>query len=47
MTVTAIRRDGIVDRQPDASTILREGDVVVMYGTAEALEHGETRLLMG
>lgn len=47
VTVTAIRRDGIVGRQPDASTELREGDVVVLYGTPEAVEHAETRLLMG
>lgn len=47
VAVTAIRRDGIVGRQPDPSTELREGDVVVLYGTPEALEHGEARLLMG
>jgi monovalent cation:H+ antiporter-2, CPA2 family len=47
VTVTAIRRDGIVGRQPDASTELREGDVVVLYGTPEALERGEGKLLMG
>jgi monovalent cation:H+ antiporter-2, CPA2 family len=47
ITITAIRRDGIVGRQPDASTVLREGDVVVLCGTPEALEHGEARLLMG
>jgi monovalent cation:H+ antiporter-2, CPA2 family len=47
VTVTAIRRDGIVGRQPDASTVLREGDVVVLYGVPEALEQGEARLLMG
>jgi CPA2 family monovalent cation:H+ antiporter-2 len=47
VTITAIRRDGIVGRQPDPSTVLREGDVVVLYGVPEALEHGEARLLMG
>ena len=47
VTITAIRRDGIVGRQPEPSTVLREGDVVVLYGTPEALEHGEARLLMG
>jgi hypothetical protein len=26
---------------------LKEGDVVVMYGTPEAVEHAETVLLMG
>ena len=47
IVVTAIRRDGIVGRQPDAGTVLREGDVLVLYGTPEALEHGETVLLSG
>jgi monovalent cation:H+ antiporter-2, CPA2 family len=47
VAVTAIRRDGIVGRQPEPSTVLREGDVVVLYGTPEALEHGEALLLMG
>jgi CPA2 family monovalent cation:H+ antiporter-2 len=47
VTITAIRRDGIVGRQPDPTTVLREGDVVVLYGVPEALEHGEARLLMG
>ena len=47
VTVTAIRRDGILGQQPDATTVLREGDVVILAGTPEALEHGEARLLMG
>lgn len=46
-TVTALRRDGIVGSQPAAETVLREGDVVVLYGTPEALEHGESLLIMG
>jgi K+/H+ antiporter YhaU regulatory subunit KhtT len=45
--VTALRRDGIVGRDPDPGTRLREGDVLVLWGTAEDLEHGENRLLMG
>jgi CPA2 family monovalent cation:H+ antiporter-2 len=47
VTVTAIRRDGILGQQPTAATVLREGDVVILAGTPEALEHGEARLLMG
>lgn len=47
VTITSIRRDGIVGNQPEPATVLREGDVVVLYGTPEALEHGEARLLMG
>jgi CPA2 family monovalent cation:H+ antiporter-2 len=47
VTITAIRRDGILGQQPEPSTVLREGDVVILAGTPEALEHGEARLLMG
>ena len=47
VTITGIRRDGILGQQPDPSTEFREGDVVVLYGTLEALEHGEKLLLMG
>ena len=45
--VSAVRRDGIVGRDPAADTIFKEGDVVVLYGTPEDLEHAETVLLMG
>ncbi len=44
---TAIRRQGITGRQPDNTLVLREGDVVVIYGTPEALEHAEAVLLAG
>ncbi len=44
---TAIRRQGITGREPDGETELREGDVVVLYGTEEALEHAEAVLLAG
>ena len=47
VVVTAIRREGIVGRDPDPGTELREGDVLVLFGTAEALEQGENKLLMG
>jgi len=47
VVITGIRRDGILGRQPEMSARLKEGDVVVLYGTPEALEHGEARLLMG
>jgi len=46
-TVSAVRRDGIVGREPGADTIFKEGDVVVVCGTPEAVEHAETLLLMG
>lgn len=47
VSVSAIRRDGIVGREPGLDTELREGDVLVIYGTPEALEHAETIFLMG
>ncbi len=46
-SVSAVRRDGIVGREPAADTIFKVGDVVVMCGTPEAVEHAETLLLMG
>jgi monovalent cation:H+ antiporter-2, CPA2 family len=46
-TVSAVRRDGIVGRDPSSDTLLKEGDVVVLFGTPEDLEHAESVLLMG
>jgi monovalent cation:H+ antiporter-2, CPA2 family len=46
-SVSAVRRDGIVGRDPSADTVFKEGDVVVVCGAPEALEHAETLLLMG
>jgi CPA2 family monovalent cation:H+ antiporter-2 len=46
-SVSAVRRDGIVGREPAVETVLKEGDVVVVCGTPEAVEHAETLLLMG
>jgi CPA2 family monovalent cation:H+ antiporter-2 len=45
--VSAVRRDGIVGREPGPDTQFKEGDVVVVCGTPEAVEHAETLLLMG
>jgi monovalent cation:H+ antiporter-2, CPA2 family len=47
VSVSAVRRDGIVGRDPGPDTIFKVGDVVVFYGTPEAVEHAETLLLMG
>lgn len=47
VSVNAIRRDGIVGRQPSADTVFREGDVVVLYGTPEDIDQGESLLLIG
>ena len=46
-SVSAVRRDGIVGREPSPETVFKEGDVVVVCGTPEAVEHAETLLLMG
>lgn len=47
VSFTAVRRDGIVGREPDLDMKLREGDVVVLFGTPEAQEHAESVLLTG
>lgn len=44
---TGIRRQGILGREPSPDTVIRDGDIVVMYGQPEALEHAETVLLAG
>ena len=46
-SISAVRREGIVGRDPSPDTVLKEGDVVVLYGTPDALEHAEVVLLMG
>ena len=45
--VTAVRRGGISGPQPAADTQLVVGDVLVLYGTPEALEQAEKVLLEG
>lgn len=47
VVVTALRREGIVGRDPDPGTRLRVGDVLVLWGAPEDLERSENRLLMG
>lgn len=47
VTVTGIRRQGILGREPSADTIFKEGDIVVVYGLPEAVEHAESVLLAG
>jgi len=44
---TGIRRQGILGREPDGDAHLRDGDIVVLYGPPEALEHAEAILLAG
>lgn len=45
--VNAVRREGIVGRDPGPDTVFKVGDVVIVCGTPEAVEHAETLLLMG
>jgi CPA2 family monovalent cation:H+ antiporter-2 len=47
VTVSAIRRAGILGREPSPDSVLEEGDVLVLFGSPEALEHAEAVLLMG
>ncbi len=47
VSVTAVRRHGVRAPQPLPETQLREGDILVLYGTPEALERGERALLSG
>jgi CPA2 family monovalent cation:H+ antiporter-2 len=47
VTFTGVRRHGILGREPSAETILRDGDIVVIYGQPEELERAEAVLLAG
>jgi CPA2 family monovalent cation:H+ antiporter-2 len=44
---TGIRRDGILGRDPPGDTQFHEGDIVVICGAPDALEHAEAVLLAG
>jgi CPA2 family monovalent cation:H+ antiporter-2 len=44
---TGIRRQGILGREPAGDMEFQDGDVVVIYGTPEALEHAEAVMLAG
>ncbi|MGH8321742.1 MAG: cation:proton antiporter regulatory subunit, partial [Gammaproteobacteria bacterium] len=47
VVVTALRRDGVVGRQPPKDTVLKARDVLVLWGTPEDLEISEALLLAG
>jgi CPA2 family monovalent cation:H+ antiporter-2 len=47
ITVTAVRREGIVGRSPSPDLVLRAGDVLVLYGKPEDLERADELLLGG
>jgi CPA2 family monovalent cation:H+ antiporter-2 len=44
---TGIRRQGILGREPSGDTRFEEGDIVIVFGTPQALEHAENVLLAG
>ncbi|HUF22148.1 MAG TPA: TrkA C-terminal domain-containing protein [Burkholderiales bacterium] len=45
--VTAVRRGGMRGMRPDPQTLLRAGDVVLLYGKPNDLDAAERRLLEG
>jgi CPA2 family monovalent cation:H+ antiporter-2 len=47
VTFTGVRRQGILGREPAADTVLRDGDIVVIYGQPEDLARAESVLLAG
>jgi len=47
VTFTGVRRHGILGREPSVDTVLRNGDIVVIYGQPEELERAEAVLLAG
>ncbi len=47
VTFTGIRRQGILGREPSGDTVFEEGDIVLVHGSPEALEHAEHVLLAG
>ncbi len=47
VTFTGLRRQGILGREPSGETVLRDGDIVVIYGQPEELERAESVLLAG
>jgi CPA2 family monovalent cation:H+ antiporter-2 len=44
---TGIRRQGILGREPSGEMEFEDGDIVVIYGSPEALEHAEAVMLAG
>jgi CPA2 family monovalent cation:H+ antiporter-2 len=47
VSFNGIRRQGIMGREPAGDTDFQDGDIVVIYGTPEQLEHAEAVLLAG
>jgi len=47
VSVNSIRRHGLILRQPSPEAVFIVGDIVVLYGTPEDIERGESKLLIG
>jgi CPA2 family monovalent cation:H+ antiporter-2 len=47
VTFTGVRRQGILGRDPADETVLRDGDIVLIYGEPENLARAESVLLAG
>ena len=47
VSFTGLRRRGILGRDPVPEALLRDGDIVVVSGAPDAIEHAETILLSG
>jgi CPA2 family monovalent cation:H+ antiporter-2 len=47
VTFTGVRRHGMLGREPAENTVLRDGDIVVIYGQPDELERAEAVLLAG
>jgi len=47
VSVNSIRRHGLILRQPSPEAVFIIGDIVVLYGTPEDIERGESKLLVG
>ncbi|ODN41742.1 cation:proton antiporter domain-containing protein [Piscirickettsia litoralis] len=45
--VTALRRNGIRSEDPPSDTKLKENDIIVLYGQANAIENAEVKLITG
>lgn len=47
VSISAVRREGIRGFQPEENTLLKEGDILVLYGAPEAIERAEKIILVG
>ncbi len=45
--IREIKRDGLGEENPSPATLLQEEDTLILYGSLEAVEAAETKLLGG